>query len=75
MVKKVYETKFNKYCSTCKYWDNGNENETCMECLEVAFQVMKEKPIKYEAVQKKGGEKIARKRKARPCTSRRGKGT
>ena len=43
------EVRFDKYCQSCKYWDEGSEYcVTCDQCLEESMRDGTEVPIRYE---------------------------
>lgn len=45
---ELKETRFDKYCETCKYWAEGKEIPWCDECLEESMRQGTEKPLKWE---------------------------
>ena len=50
---ELKEVRFDKYCSKCKYWEDGREDgqakvAPCDECLEEFMRERTEVPIRWE---------------------------
>lgn len=45
---EIKEVRFDKYCPSCKHWNNGKDNVWCDECLDEFMREGTEKPIKWE---------------------------
>lgn len=45
---EIKEVRFDKYCPSCKHWNNGKEVVWCDDCLEESMREGTEKPIKWE---------------------------
>jgi len=44
----IKEVRYDKYCETCKHWNNGEEIPFCDECLEESMRNGTEVPSKWE---------------------------
>lgn len=44
-IKEVY---FNKYCKTCKYYENRENEDPCYDCLDQGWNEDSHKPINYK---------------------------
>ena len=49
---ELKEVRFDKYCSTCKYWEDGREDgqakvRPCDECLEEPVREGTEAPLHW----------------------------
>lgn len=45
---EIKEVRFDKYCESCKNWNDGKELPVCDECLEKFTRRGTEKPLKWE---------------------------
>lgn len=46
---ELKETRYDKYCKSCKYWDDGKEHTVqCDDCLEESMREGTEKPLNWE---------------------------
>ena len=43
------EVRFDEYCESCKYWDDGSEESLiCDECMENWTNLHTERPVNYK---------------------------
>lgn len=45
---QLKEVRFDLYCKTCKYWNEGKEIPYCDNCLEESVREGTIKPLKWE---------------------------
>lgn len=48
MFEKTKVVEFEKYCSSCKYYQNKENEDPCFDCLSDSVNYNTHKPTKYE---------------------------
>lgn len=48
MFERTKIADFDKYCKSCKYWEKGENEDPCWDCLCDSVNYNTHKPTKYE---------------------------
>lgn len=48
MLERMKIVEFDEWCKKCKYYDKGENEDPCFDCLCDPVKVASHKPTKYE---------------------------